>query len=182
MRNSVFSFHLLLSSVFLLSVASFSQRLLFFLAMHRVSAECGSLLSWLSTSQSEAFASVWWSPLTQSRASSTSGADSSAAYLCVELFTLSYHCLSQARPLEICNIEPGDCAAVCSRSGIKNRDLAANHHRGHLCFSRDVWGRCGSLRDLDLFLNLRLVDEFPGCRHFILDSFCRDANFGFFSR
>ena len=58
-------------------------------------------------------------PLTSSRASSTSGTVSSAAYpFCVELLTLSYHILSQARRLEICNIEPGDCAAVCSRSGI----------------------------------------------------------------
>ena len=56
-------------------------------------------------------------PLTQFRASSTSGTDSSAAHLCVEHFTLSYHFVSQARQLEICNIEPGDCAAVCSRSG-----------------------------------------------------------------
>ena len=45
MRNSVFSFLfcLLPSSVFLLNVASSSERLLFFLAVHRLSAECGHL-------------------------------------------------------------------------------------------------------------------------------------------
>ena len=77
-----------------------------------------SLLTWLCTSLSAGFASVWWSFL--ARATSTSGTVSSAAYpCCVELFTLSYQTLSQARRLEICNIEPGDCAAVCSRSRIK---------------------------------------------------------------
>ena len=131
-----------------------------------------SLLTWLCTSLS---ASVGWrfpalSP--QSRASSTSGTDSSAAYLCVELLTLSYHFLSQARWLEVCIIAPGDCDAVCSRSGIGNfLDLAASHHRDHLCFSWHVWGRCSYLRDLDLFLKLRHVGEFPGCPHFIWDIF-----------
>ena len=37
---------------------------------------------------------------------------------CVELLPLSYHILSQARRLEICNIEPANCAAVCSRSSV----------------------------------------------------------------
>ena len=39
----LFPFCLLLSSVFLLNVASSSERVLFFPAMHRLSAECGSL-------------------------------------------------------------------------------------------------------------------------------------------
>ena len=90
---------------------------------------------------------------------------------------LSYHILSQARLLEICNIELGDC-----RSGIKNRDLAASHRLGHLCFSWHAWSRCSFLRDLDLFLKLRHVEEFPGCPHFIWVIFSRgtrNANFDF---
>ena len=126
-----------------------------------------SLLTWLCTSLSVGFASVGWSfpaLLPQSRASSTSGTVSSAACpCCVELLTLPYHILSQARWLEICNIEPGDCAAVCSRSGIGVCfGPAASHHRGSLCFSLHMWSRCSFLRDLDLFLKLRHVGEFPG--------------------
>ena len=138
-------------------------------------------------------------PLTESRASSTSGTVSSAACpCCVELLTISNRILSQARRLEICNIEPGDCAAVCSRSASlhlatallsalgrasKNRDLTASHRLGHLCFSWHVWSRCSFVRDLDIFLKLRHVEEFPGCPHFTWDIFScrtRDANFGFF--
>ena len=36
-------------------------------------------------------------------------------------------------------------------------DLAASHHRDHLCFSWHVRSRCSFLRDLDLFLKLRHV-------------------------
>ena len=103
-----------------------------------------------------------------SRASNTSGTDSSAAYpCCVELLTLSFS-FSQARRLEICNIEPGDC-----RSNIKNRDLSASHRLGHLCFSWHVWSRCSFLRNFDLFLKLFVIHhldkDFPGCPHFIWD-------------
>ena len=38
------------------------------------------------------------------------------------------------------------------------QDFAASHHLGHLCFSWHVLQ--------DLFLKLRHVEEFPGCRHF----------------
>ena len=102
--------------------------------------------------------------------------------LVVWTFTLSYHILSQAR-------WPGDCAAVCSRSASlhlatellsalgrasKNRDFTASHVLGHLCFSWHVWSRRSFLRDLDLFLKLRHVEEFPGCPNFIWDIFsCR---------
>ena len=132
-----------------------------------------SLLPWLCTSLSAGFAAVGWSfpaLLPKSRASSTSGTVSSAACpCCVELLTLSYHILSQARRLEICNIEPGDCAAVCSGCGHRYvLDLAAGHLRGFLCLSWQMWSRCSCLRDLDLFLKLH-VGEFPGCPHFIWD-------------
>ena len=42
---------------------------------------------------------------------------------------LRFLSLSEARWLEICNIVPGDCAAVSSRSGIimSWMDLAVNH-------------------------------------------------------
>ena len=42
-----------------------------------------------------------------------------------------------------------------------------------------LWSRCSFLRDLDLFLKLRHVEEFPGCPHFIWDTFScrtREAN------
>ena len=53
----------------------------------------------------------------------------------------------------------------------KNRDRTVGHRLGHLCFSWHVWSRCSFLRDLDLFLKLRHVEEFPGCPHFIWDIF-----------
>ena len=141
-----------------------------------------SLLTWLCTSLSAGFASVGWSfPALspQSRAPSTSGTVSSAAYpCCMELLTLSHHILSQARRLEICNIEPGDCAAVCSRS------VAASHHRDPLCFSWHVCSRCSFPRDLDLFLKLRHVGEFSRMSSFHLGhSSCRtrEANFSGFA-
>ena len=52
-------------------------------------------------------------------------------------------------------------------------DLVASPHLGHLCFSWHVWGR-GSflLLNLDLYQELRHVEEFPGCPHFIWDISC----------
>ena len=171
----LFPFCLLLSSVFLLNVASSSERLLFFPAMHRLSAECGRLCSpgfvprcrRVLPRSGGAFLPSYPNFVLQALR---------APFLrlpcpcCVELLTLSYHILSQARRLEICNIEPGDCAAVCSGGGHRFvLDLAAGHHRGFLCFSRHMWSRCSFLRDLDRFLKLRHVGEFPGCPHFIWD-------------
>ena len=151
--QSAFSFSLR-CIVFLLSAAVFADLALYL-------AVGGLCLGWVELS----------CPLAQSRASSTSGTVSSAACpCCVELLALSYHILCQARRLEICNIEPGDCAAVCSLGGHRYvLDLAASHHRGRLCFSRHMWSRCSCLRDLDLFPKPRHVGEFPGCPHFIRD-------------
>ena len=161
-----------------------------------------SLLTWLCTSLSAACLGLveLSCPLTQSRASSTSGTVSSAAYpCCVELLTISYHILSQARRLEISNVEPGDCAAVCSRSAslhLASALLSALSQASKIGTSLRVivWvicashGTCGVaavfLHDLDLFLKLRHVEEFLGCPHFIWDiSPCktRDANFGLFT-
>ena len=138
-----------------------------------------SLLTWLGTSLSAGFASVWRSSLAllpNLVLQALLALSSAACPCCVELLTLSYRILSQARRLETCKIDgdcaavPGDCAAVCSRSGIKkNRDLAASHRLGHLCFTWHVWSRCNFLRDLHLFLKVRYVVELPGCEHFIGD-------------
>ena len=69
--------------------------------------------------------------------------------------------------LKICNIVPGDCAAVCSRSAslhlatelleVGRRhglDLAASHRLGHLCLPSHLWSHCSFLRHVDLFLEL----------------------------
>ena len=40
---------------------------------------------------------------------------------------------------------------------------------GAVCASHGTRSRCRLLRDLDLFLKLRHVGEFPGCPHFIWD-------------
>ena len=150
MRISVFScFCLLLCTVFLLNAAVFADLALYL-------AVCG-------LASVEAFLLSY-----HSRASSTSGTVSSAAYP----WSFSRSLFSQARRLEICNIEPGDCAAGCSRSGIKNQDFVASHHLGHLGFSWHVWSHCSFLRDLDLFLKLHHVEEFPGCPHFVWDICC----------
>ena len=66
--------------------------------------------------------------------------------------------------LEICNILPGDCAAVCSRSaslypatelrsarGRYVLDPAASHRVGHLCLLLHLWSHCN-------FLFLKLFD------------------------
>ena len=105
------------SSVFLLNVASSSERLLFSLAGHRVSAECGPVFADLALYLAVGGLCLG---LVELSCPLTPISCFKAAYLCVGLFTLSYRflSLSQARQLEICNIEPGDCAAVCSKSGI----------------------------------------------------------------
>ena len=81
-----------------------------------------SLLTWLRTSLSTGFASVGGAFLPSNPnlvLKALLAPVSSAAYpCCVEILTLSYHIVSQARRLKICNIELCDCAAVCSRSGI----------------------------------------------------------------
>ena len=189
MRNSVFSLSFLLVAELSLSAECgllFGAPSLFVLAMCCLSADCGRLCcpGFVPRCRRALPRSGGLScRLTQSRAPSTSGTVSLAAHpCCVELLTLSYH-LSQARRLGICNIEPGDCAAVCEMSA-SLQDLTVSHSLGQLFFSWHVWSRCSFLRDLDLFLKLRQVEEFPGCPHFILDIFCcrtRDISFGFLS-
>ena len=66
--------------------------------------------------------------------------------LSLELFTLS---CSQARQLEICNILPGDCASVCSRSAVTAPgDCAAVCSRSGInkiwTLLRVVWVMCAS--------------------------------------
>ena len=109
--------------------------------------------------------------LTQSPASSTSGTDSTAACLGVELFTPSYHFLTQARQLEICNIEHGDRAALRSRSAC----CTWRHHRGRPCFSWHLCRHCSFLSGLDPLpetLRHHTDKNFPGCPHFTWD-ICR---------
>ena len=65
--------------------------------------------------------------------------------------------------------------------GYKNLDFVASHHLGHLCFSWHVWSRCSFLRDLDPFLKLHHLEEFPGCPHFLWDISCVDLERQIFS-
>ena len=82
--------------------------------------------------------------------------------------------------LEISNILPGDCAAVCSKS-------ASSGDWGAVC-SRLGFGTLGTLLrvivwatpqrflcDLDLFQKLRHVEEFLGCPHFTWDTFWENS-------
>ena len=141
-----------------------------------------SLLTWLCTSLSAGLPRWSWVPFPLF-----------LGCLSLELFTLS---LTQARPLEICNIhihtKPGDCAAVCSRSaslhlatellscsrsGInRNLDL---YRLGHLCFSWHVWSHCSFLRNLDLFLKTSSLRRVSRMSAFHLGQFScrtRDGN------
>ena len=102
-------------------MASFSERLLFFSLRCIVfllnAAVFADLALYLAVGGLSLGLVELSCPLTQSRASRTSGTVSSAAYpCCVELLTLPYHILSQARRLEICNIAHDNSAAVCPRS------------------------------------------------------------------
>ena len=130
-----------------------------------------SLLTWLCTSLSAGFASVGWSIpalLHQSRASSTSGTVSSAAYPCVELLTLSYHILS----LKLAGSRSATLNQATALLSARSR-ASESHHRGFLCFSWHVWS-LQFLRDLDLFLNLRQIGEFSRMFSFHLGHFsCR---------
>ena len=76
--------------------------------------------------------------------------------------------LSQARLVEICNIEPGDCAAVFSRSGINHiLDLAVSHRLDHLYLPWHLWSHDSFLRNLDHLLKLfdiTLTRSFQGVR------------------
>ena len=76
---------------------------------------------------------------------------------------------SQARLVEICNIEqPGDCTAVCSRSGINHiLDLAVSHRLDHLYLPWHLWSHDSFLRNRDHPLKLfviTLTRSFQGVR------------------
>ena len=108
---------------------------------------------------------------------------------CLELLTLSFS-FSQARLLSVRSSATSYLAtALLSARGLHHcirrlscgllevglryvLDLAASPHLGHLCFSWHVWSRDSFLRNLDLFLKLRHVEEFPGRPHFIWDISC----------
>ena len=119
------------------------------------------LLTWLCTSLSAGLPR--WSLLLSyhSRASSTSGTDSSAAY------PWSF---SRSLSLKLAGSRSATCYLPTELLSARGLDLAASHRLGHLCFSWHVWSRCSVLRDLDLFLKLRHFEEFPGCPHFTYDN------------
>ena len=168
-------------------MASFSERLPFC----DTSSFCRmrpSLLTWLCTSLLVGFASVWWSFLVflpNLVLQALLAPFLRLPILAVWSFSRSLTTFSlKLAGSRYATLRPGNSAAVCSWSGIINRDLTASHRLGHLCFSWHVWSRCSFLRDLDHFLKLRHVEEFQGCPHFIWDIFSRrtrDTNFGLFS-
>ena len=168
-------FILFLCTVFLLNAAVFADLALYLSVGGLASVEL-SLLSY------------------HTRASSTSGTNSSAAYLCcVDLFTLSFSLKLVCCQLEISNIVLGDCAAsvncaaVCSRSGIGMFwTLAVSHHLGHLCLSLHLWSHRRFLRDLRSLpetLRHHIDMKFPGSSFHQGHLSCRtrDANFCGFS-
>ena len=89
-----------------------------------------------------------------------------AGCLPLELFTLSLSS-SPARDLQHTTLRLSCCLLQVGHQ--QNLDFAASHHLGHLCFSWHVRGRDSFLRNVGLFLKLRYVEEFPGCRRFIGD-------------
>ena len=91
-----------------------------------------------------------------------------SVWSCSRYLSLS---LSSSSPVgsRFCNIVPGDCAAVCSRSAslhpatelrsARGRasvcwTLAASHRLGHLCLPLHLWSHCSFLRDPALSLKL----------------------------
>ena len=74
--------------------------------------------------------------------------------------------LLSARGLHPCT---GNCAAVCSRSGIGMFWTLLRVLIWVICASHGTWGRDSFLLNLDLLLKLRHVEEFSGCPHFIWD-------------
>ena len=130
-----------------------------------------------------------------SRASSTSGTDSLAAYpCCVELLTLSFSSY-QARLFVGSRSATSHLAtALRSARGLHHcirqlsfgllevglryvLDLAASHRLGHLCLPLHLWTHCSVLRDLDLFLKLFDI-TIVHLGHFSCRT--RDANFAAF--
>ena len=67
--------------------------------------------------------------------------------------------------LEICNFLPGDCAAVCSRSASLHpaTELRPARGRASVCSGPCCGSSSGPSVNLDLFLKLPHVEEFPGC-------------------
>ena len=127
-----------------------------------------------------------------SRASSTSGTDSSAAYpCCVELFTLSFSFCSSSSLVGSRSATSYLVTARLSAQGRHSLHLATellsarfraptksgllwSQNQGHLCLPLHLWSHCSFLRDLDLFVKLRHVEEFPGCPHSIWDISCAE--------
>ena len=121
-----------------------------------------SLLTWLCTSLSAGFASVWWSfpALVFSLSFSSSsvvGSRSATSYLASARLSARsmHHCI---RRLSCGLLEVGLRYVP---------DFAASHRLGHLCLSLHLWSHCSFLRDLDLSLKLFVITStrsFQGVR------------------
>ena len=152
-----------------------------------------SLLTWLCTSLSPRWSFL---ALFHSRASSTSGTDSSVASpCCLELLTLSFS-FSQARLLSARDLQRRTWRLRCICRGRHHcawrlsccllevglrlvLDLAASHHLAHLCPSLHLWSHDSFLRNLDHLLKIcfiLLTRSLQG-----LSCGTRDANSAFFS-
>ena len=132
------------------------------------------LQTWLCTSLSAGFASVWWSfpcPLTQSRASSTSATPRLPIFVwsfsrSLTTFSLKLAgswsatlnlatALLSARGLHHCTWRLRCCLLEVGHRYVL--DLAASHHWGRLCSPLHLCRHCSFLRDLDLFLKLFVI-------------------------
>ena len=151
------------------------MRFLLYLLLCSLSAECGSvfvdLALYLAVGRLCLGGAFLLSYL--SRASSTSGTDSSAAYpCCVELFHAPSFSFSQARLLSARDLQHRTWRpALLSARGLHHcirrlscglledghrhvLDLAASHRLGHLCLLLHWWSHCSVPRNIDLFLKL----------------------------
>ena len=162
-----------------------------------------SLLTWLCTSLSAAFVSVWWSFLAllpnlvlQALLAPFLRLPILAVWSFSRSLTTFSLKLAGSRSATL-NL----ATALLSAQGrhhctwrLRCCLLSVGHQKSGPSLRVIVWvicashGTCGVaavfLHDLDLFLKLRHVEEFLGCPHFIWDiSPCktRDANFGLFT-
>ena len=126
-----------------------------------------SLLTWLCTSLSAGLPR--WSLLLSyhSRASGTSGTDSSASYPWSFSRSLSLK-LAGSRSATY-NLAT-ELLSARGRAPTKSRLCCESSSGSYvLVMARVLQLHNGVLCNLDLFLKLRYVEEFPGCRHFIGD-------------